>query len=1167
MPSGRILLLRDETSEPLCLLGSRRLLSSPLDGVQRPTTDVAHKRDLLRHARRVLLLAVYLASDQALGDQVSHWSSDSDREVYVIDSPDPPTLLAPLHHIEVPVGVGDTVFVHASGCVNSAITGWIPFLGGAATAPKATIWIPGNPDTGGASYNNTPLSAVVDTPLQVTSAAPLSFGKGRRVTIALGYDAGTPQVYSYGPGPHPVADCQQSPHAEITVSVRHSEATLARLVNAIPYDALTYRFDTWANLRLDPNGIGLNPIFNGQIERCQLLNLLAQIFGVSPLPLSTCLAQGYPYADEVCNGFPLLSTRADDRAPQQRFSKADEFANLIVTRLLKDVWAWNHGGEDLNCPELDYDPCFLAGKGKVCPRWATCDANDTSSDNRDNCGVCYFQPWQSQYYTGSWYPYEGAGSWVSDYSLKDDITQLSDLLSSDAFSALPLEMKLATISPIVWRWWPVIDTRWRFGDVKGTHTDSSGREENICRSSPFSTDTSSLCALGKAFYNNSAGAVDGLAGHVDFQPATYQGRMWIEAHSSPSPLYGGFGDDDMNWGLRPQYGEGSAGGERWLHVERSASTSLRKILAINPAGTDFWTGLARAIDQDNAAWITFNASNTPGSFLRPDENIIAYLEQRLPPLERTDVVAEPEISKRKIISIDAGGAAVESSEPYAMPATDAAIVIGNLGLDCYHGCTPELHPAYLIALRTKHGASRERWAFLADPTADEGFCSRRAHSLATTNRLFRFFIPREGATEVTISMKSLTEIHGRSSGTDLNTGELTQWEWSYVRDDNVHAWTQLIPGQGILVTLDLWPRGDDDPDTHHITTDAFDTGWIEGEVDVTWSPRIRRGLSLRVIDSVVEKYRRALEEMSPPRGPRPGQPTTGDVDALLTMAAQSPARLAAKTEEQAKRLAGLQRSRKSETGGRADPESILGPSMTRFLGRIKQSQPQRFNDYIAGLRALQVQNGKQHGLRPRLDGCQAESRVVVRGTILREVEKIRASAPKQRCENGEGDVIYGQSVGPGGSLALVLACSTFSSYADFPLAGACSAVASDFGLGSRDVQETTTATQPSAALPCPVDTLLGGACVKLKPGAKLAIDRLSRFAARISPAAFCSDLRPGDVVEVETGVGPVVAVAVGEEGTFVLLAADKGIESLFGVARRAYIERVADGRLLAARNE
>jgi hypothetical protein len=337
-----------------------------------------------------------------------------------------------------------------------------------------------------------------------------------------------------------------------------------------------------------------------------------------------------------------------------------------------------------------------------------------------------------------------------------------------------------------------------------------------------------------------------------------------------------------------------------------------------------------------------------------------------------------------------------------MPATNMATVIGNLGLDCYHGCSPELHPAFLMALRIKPGIYGERWAFLADPESDEGFCSSRPHSMATTNRQIKFFIPREGATQATAYFTSLTEIHGRSSGTDRFTGEWKQWNWTRGLTDNSHVSTQLIPGQGVIVTLDLWPRATDDLDP--TTTDAIEVGWVSGELEIVWSPFLRPGLSQLETDSLIDRYRKILTERVPPRPPWVRAQRGPEIEGVLRAVQERPAALErdAETLKHARRMSDVLDGQKTRDSVELyDPEEEMPRLFGAFLSELKRQGSSAFEAYQRDLVALRSLEQSRRGVRPMRDVCPSPSRVPVnRG--MSDAEPKPAAAGMEVRSVGQG---------------------------------------------------------------------------------------------------------------------------------------------------------------------
>jgi hypothetical protein len=85
----------------------------------------------------------------------------------------------------------------------------------------------------------------------------------------------------------------------------------------------------------------------------------------------------------------------------------------------------------------------------------------------------------------------------------------------------------------------------------------------------------------------------------------------------------------------------------------------------------------------------------------------------------------------------------------AMLAGSSAIVIGLSGLDCEHGCLPELHPVYALALRLPDSTpTTEHWAFFARNSGDEGYCGTDQEPLPVDRLTIR--IPQPNAIDFTM---------------------------------------------------------------------------------------------------------------------------------------------------------------------------------------------------------------------------------------------------------------------------------------------------------------------------------------------------------------------------------------------------------------------------------
>jgi len=157
-------------------------------------------------------------------------------------------------------------------------------------------------------------------------------------------------------------------------------------------------------------------------------------------------------------------------------------------------------------------------------------------------------------------------------------------------------------------------------------------------------------------------------------------------------------------------------------------------------------------------------------------------------------------------TVDDAGAFDEGKTPPLPIQVAPAIVMGELSLDCYHGCSPELHPAYMLAVKLAAKGTLDRWAFFVNRgPADEGFCSRNDH-YAKVPREVTFFIPHPGA--VIASVKR-SVIGGSVSSRDALPKEPPKaWfdDGSDIRNpDNRRTLVKfdLVPNQGAFVRIQM----------------------------------------------------------------------------------------------------------------------------------------------------------------------------------------------------------------------------------------------------------------------------------------------------------------------------------------------------------------------------
>lgn len=123
--------------------------------------------------------------------------------------------------------------------------------------------------------------------------------------------------------------------------------------------------------------------------------------------------------------------------------------------------------------------------------------------------------------------------------------------------------------------------------------------------------------------------------------------------------------------------------------------------------------------------------------------------------------------------------AVDSSDSLARSMVDGkkAIVSGLAGLDCEHDCYTEIHPVWLLAIRTRQDAYKDVWAIFARNWGNEGYCSRYQHHLLLASNQYKVSLPwRAGATGVNVAgsafyanMSGLSWWWGTQAGSKVNT--------------------------------------------------------------------------------------------------------------------------------------------------------------------------------------------------------------------------------------------------------------------------------------------------------------------------------------------------------------------------------------------------------------
>jgi hypothetical protein len=190
----------------------------------------------------------------------------------------------------------------------------------------------------------------------------------------------------------------------------------------------------------------------------------------------------------------------------------------------------------------------------------------------------------------------------------------------------------------------------------------------------------------------------GVAGHANYLPATYVGRIIWDTHSHPCDtpigLYSADCDDDYNLNLYTLDDAGATTAGDFLHCEFDSDET------IDHFDTPWWNSFHDAVDNS---------------------------------------VDDFDINERYFKERGERGR--------------YAIVTGLLGLEMVHGGSPELHPVWAIAIRVEDSdPADEVWAIFVRRWGNEGFCSGDQHTLyPLINDTFTFRLPwRPGASDVQI---------------------------------------------------------------------------------------------------------------------------------------------------------------------------------------------------------------------------------------------------------------------------------------------------------------------------------------------------------------------------------------------------------------------------------
>jgi hypothetical protein len=117
------------------------------------------------------------------------------------------------------------------------------------------------------------------------------------------------------------------------------------------------------------------------------------------------------------------------------------------------------------------------------------------------------------------------------------------------------------------------------------------------------------------------------------------------------------------------------------------------------------------------------------------------------------------------------------------------VVVGMPGIDCWHGRTVEIHPAYALAVRIRENP--ERWVFFYRNFGNNGFCGDTTYGF-----------PGRGG-RYTLLLPPLPPPQGKRIAGATPTGDAIKW-WKGGGDAPQVDWKlQYMKGQGTLVTIQL----------------------------------------------------------------------------------------------------------------------------------------------------------------------------------------------------------------------------------------------------------------------------------------------------------------------------------------------------------------------------
>jgi hypothetical protein len=258
--------------------------------------------------------------------------------------------------------------------------------------------------------------------------------------------------------------------------------------------------------------------------------------------------------------------------------------------------------------------------------------------------------------------------------------------------------------------WPVpMDLAWDVEDANHLPSDPQWLEQKRCGGTlpdtsqlfpefgfPFTTQRLSFDTLESCYFcrDESNGRPHG---HINWQPVTYSNaRIFYHEHSlEPWPI----DDDDYNLLLVPDGNNGLVKGDDNMKCEFKAGETVDRF------STTWWSNFRVASDAQEMAraahtYVPTNPIQTPANSMMDGKE---------------------------------------------------AIVIGLMGLDCVHGCHPELHPVYGLAIHAQDNPEDDEWPIFMRNWGTEGYCGAHLHYLDLPNNRFTIRLPwRDGALDVRV---------------------------------------------------------------------------------------------------------------------------------------------------------------------------------------------------------------------------------------------------------------------------------------------------------------------------------------------------------------------------------------------------------------------------------